>query len=321
MQKSVIPKKMSAVGASPGQSAEKPEASAYGSLQTFGLIPNRTVKARGMQKAILVGLPLVFLTTCLLYCPRLFAQETAQIQEKQPGWYMGREIAPTMSASGAEWLTRKTRQREEQPRKLLKALQVKHGQQVCDFGCGNGYYTLPLARAVGPRGKVFAVDIQQEMLDLLDARAQPRGLENIEPVLATLADPKLPRQQLDLVLMVDVYHELFQPAVILQAIHASLNETGRLVLVEFREEDPEVPIRPLHKMSQQQVRKEIGANRFKLVGQFNELPWQHVLFFARDDSSLPKKQLVPWKAEELVRPIQEIPPGESEESPRKSPGN
>jgi len=245
----------------------------------------------------------------LLIGSDLLAQETVHpIQKNRPGWYLGRQIAPTMSASGAEWLTRKSRQREEQPRKLLEALQLKRGQQVGDFGCGNGYYTLPLARAVGPRGKVFAVDIQQEMLDLLDARARPRGFENIEPVLATLTDPKLPRRQLDLVLMVDVYHELFQPAVILPAIHASLNEKGRIVLVEFRAEDPEVPILPLHKMSQVQVMKELGANRFKLVGQFDGLPWQHVLCFARHDSPQSEQQLVPWQPEESIRPNQEISP-------------
>jgi len=217
---------------------------------------------------------------------------------------MGRHIAPTMSASGAEWLIRKSRETEEQPRKLLKALQLQPKQQVCDFGCGNGYYTLQLAQRVGPQGKVFAVDIQQEMLTLLEQRAKPRGLSNIEPVLATLTDPNLPPRQLDLVLMVDVYHELAQPAVILKAVHQSLNSTGRIVLVEFREEDPDVPILPLHKMSQAQVMKEILANDFKLVGQFDELPWQHVLFFARSDSPLAGAELSPWQA---AQPVQEAP--------------
>ncbi len=265
-----------------------------------------------MRLNSLLGLVVAFGTGSCLFCPGLFAEKSVapaqetRPEETRPGWYMGRQIAPTMSADGAEWLTRKSRVREEQPRKLLEALHIKRGQQVCDFGCGNGYHTLPLARKVGQRGKVFAVDIQQEMLDLLDARARPRGLENIEPVLATLTDPKLPQRQLDMVLMVDVYHELFQPSVILQAIHASLNETGQIVLVEYREEDPTVPIRPLHKMSQSQVMKEIVANRFKLVRQFDELPWQHVLFFARDDSPLLEKQLVPWKSEESVQPAPEI---------------
>ena len=230
------------------------------------------------------------------------AQEAQQpAQRDRPGWYLGRQIAPTMSASGADWLTRKSREREEQPRKLLQALQLKPGQQVCDFGCGNGYYSLLLADRVGPRGKVLAVDIQQEMLDLLVQRAEPRGLNNIEPVLATLTDPKLPKNQLDLVLMVDVYHELGQPAKILQAVHRSLNATGRVVLVEFREEDPEVPILPLHKMSQAQVMKEIGANGFKLVGQLDGLPWQHVLFFAREDSTLPTARLKPWQPEQSLQ--------------------
>ncbi len=270
-----------------------------------------------MRLSLLLSLVITFGSGNCLSCPSLLAEESdtstqeTRPRKTQPSWYLGRQIAPTMSADGAEWLIRKSRVREEQPRKLLEALQIKRGQQVCDFGCGNGYHTLPLAREVGPRGKVFAVDIQQEMLDLLNARAQPRGLENIEPVLATLTDPKLPRRQLDMVLMVDVYHELFQPPVILQAIHASLNEKGRIVLVEFREEDPAVPIRPLHKMSQSQVMKEICANHFKLVGQFDGLPWQHVLFFARDDSPLPEKQLVVWQSEESVQPTpattQEIP--------------
>jgi len=212
----------------------------------------------------------------------------------EPRSFMGRQIAPTMSADGAEWLTRKSREQEEQPRLLLAALELNKGQHVCDFGCGNGYYSLELARRVGPQGTVLAVDIQQEMLDLLEARAKPRGLNNIRPILATSANPRLPTGKLDLVLMVDVYHELMHPAEILQAVRQSLCETGRLVLVEFRAEDPDVPILPLHKMSQVQVMKEITANGFKLVGQFDKLPWQHVFFFARNDASVPVVRMIPW---------------------------
>lgn len=208
---------------------------------------------------------------------------------------MGRQIAPTMSASGADWLIRESREQEEQPRLLLAALDLKKGQCVCDFGCGNGYYSLELARRVGAQGTVYAVDIQQEMLDLLTARAEPRSLKNIRPILATTTDPRLPKAKLDLVLMVDVYHELTHPANVLHAVHQSLNKTGRLVLVEFRAEDPEVPILPLHKMSQAQVMKEISANGFKLVSQFDKLPWQHVLLFARGDGPVPVVQLVPWR--------------------------
>ncbi len=258
----------------------------------------------------------------LLVCMQWLSQAAVRADESQeepaprrprPGWYMGRQIAPTMSASGAPWLTRQSREREEEPQKMLRSLEVKPGQQVCDFGCGNGYHTLQLASKVGPRGTVYAVDIQQEMLDLLQARAEPRGFTNIQPVLATSTDPKLPQGKLDLLLMVDVYHELFEPEVILRAIHASLNPTGRLVLVEFREEDPDVPILPLHKMSQAQVLKEITANRFKLVGQFDELPWQHVLMFAREDSPLPAKELVPWDPDQS-RPTESDAPADVREA-------
>ena len=228
----------------------------------------------------------------------------------RPGWYMGRQIAPTMSADGAGWLIRQSRESEEAPQKLLQALKLKPQQKVCDFGCGNGYYTLQLAQRVGPRGKVYAVDIQQEMLELLANRAQPRGYTNIVSILATPTDPRLPTGILDLLIMVDVYHELSEPEPILAAIHASLNKTGRVALVEFREEDPEVPIRPLHKMSQAQVMKEITANGFKLVEQYDELPWQHVFLFARRDSPLAEVELVPWKSLEPDRPEPQSLPSE-----------
>ncbi|RIK75868.1 MAG: SAM-dependent methyltransferase [Planctomycetota bacterium] len=209
--------------------------------------------------------------------------------------YMGRPIAPPMHFSGAGWLTRPTREREEAPAKLLEALRIKPGQVVCDFGCGNGYHTLQLAKRVGPAGQVVAVDIQPEMLDMLRQRAGPRGLDNIVPVLATNADPGLQQYQFDLVLMVDVYHELADPVATLAAVHESLRAHGRLVLVEFREEDPSVPILPLHKMSQVQIIKELTANDFKLVGQFDDLPWQHVVELARADSPLAEVELRPWQ--------------------------
>jgi ubiquinone/menaquinone biosynthesis C-methylase UbiE len=208
---------------------------------------------------------------------------------------MGRQIAPPMSYSGAAWLTRETRAREESPEKLLKALKLKPSQTVCDFGCGNGYYTVRLAKGVGPRGVVYAVDIQQEMLDMLKKRVEPRGLKNVKPVLAAPGDPGLPPATFDLVLMVDVYHELSDPAAVLAFFRKSLRPEGLLLTLEFREEDPTVPILPLHKMSQPQAVKEITANAFKLVGQFDKLPWQHVLEFARDDSPLKAIELKPWK--------------------------
>ncbi|HSI33690.1 MAG TPA: class I SAM-dependent methyltransferase, partial [Tepidisphaeraceae bacterium] len=193
--------------------------------------------------------------------------------------YMGREIAQTMHFAGAPWLTRDSRDREEEPAKLMKALGLKPGMVVCDLGCGNGFYTLKIAQAVGPTGKVLAEDIQPEMLDLLKKRADKAGVKNVEPVLGTTTDPKLPAAKIDLVLLVDVYHEMDRPEEMLAAIRKSLAPKGRLVLVEFRAEDPNVPIKELHKMSKAQIKKELAANKFKPVEEFDGLPWQHVMFF------------------------------------------
>ena len=227
-----------------------------------------------------------------------FAEEpTASESRGAPQTYMGRTIAPLMHFSGAGWLVRQSRNDEENPAKLLKTLKIESGQTICDFGCGNGYYTLQLAKLVGPRGSVFAVDIQPEMLKLLAERAGPRGFDNVKTVLATTREPGLPRAKFDLVLMVDVYHELSDPPAVLAAIRSSLKPKGRIAIVEFREEDPTVPILPLHKMSLSQIMRELPPNGLKLVGQENGLPWQHVLFFARDDSPLSSQRLQPWPIE------------------------
>jgi ubiquinone/menaquinone biosynthesis C-methylase UbiE len=197
--------------------------------------------------------------------------------------YMGREIAQTMHFAGAPWLTRESRNREEEPAKLMKALKLKPGMTVCDLGCGNGFYTLMLAKEVGPEGKVLAVEIQQEMLDMLAKRAEKAGVKNYQPILSTVVDPKLPENAVDLILIVDVYHEMDHPVEMLAGLRKSLSKTGRMVLVEFRAEDDNVPIKPLHKMSKAQINKEIPANGFKLVDQYDDLPWQHVMFFERDE--------------------------------------
>lgn len=195
--------------------------------------------------------------------------------------YKGRKIAPVMTYEGADWLTRSTRIQEENPQKLIDALSIKPGQTICDLGCGNGYYTLELARLVGPEGKILAVDIQPEMLRLLENRAGLNNLKNIQLILNTPIDPKLPANSVDLILVVDVYHELSYPEHMLQALRKSLKPDGRIVLVEFRGEDPTVPIKPLHKMTKKQVRKELEPNGYKLVEEFDELPWQHVMFFGK----------------------------------------
>ena len=152
------------------------------------------------------------------------------------------------------------------------------------MGCGNGFYTLKLARLVGDKGRVLAVDIQPEMLRLLSARARQDEIKNIEPIQGTLIDPKLPAGKLDLILLVDVYHEFSHPEHMLRAMHKALAQHGRIALAEFRLEDPRVPIKLLHKMSKEQILKELPPNGFKLVEQFDELPWQHLMFFERAEA-------------------------------------
>ena len=195
-------------------------------------------------------------------------------------FHMGREIAQTMHYTGAPWLVRESRQREEDCRMMLDALGVKPGATVCDMGAGNGFYTLELARMVGPEGLVYAVDIQPEMLRMLSRRAAQEGLGNIRLVLGSPIDPRLPVGEIDLVLCVDVYHEFSHPEAMLTRIRDSLSEDGKLVLVEFRGEDPAVPIKPLHKMTKAQVRAELEPAGFRVASEFDRLPWQHLLFFS-----------------------------------------
>ena len=197
--------------------------------------------------------------------------------------YKGRRIAQTMHYLGAEWLIRENRENEERCSLMLAELGVKPGMTVCDMGCGNGFYSLQLAKMVGPEGKVLSVDIQPEMLKLLKERAAKAKITNIEPILGALDDPKLPKGKVDLILCVDVYHEFSHPEQMLSAMRESLSPQGLVALLEYREEDPKVPIKPLHKMSKAQIMKEYPPNGLKLVKEFDGLPWQHMMFFGRDD--------------------------------------
>jgi ubiquinone/menaquinone biosynthesis C-methylase UbiE len=223
----------------------------------------------------------------------LYAQET--LQQTKPASeqdeviippartsYLGRRIAQTMGYGGASWLIRSNREDEERCSEVLKQLELKPGMVVCDMGCGNGYYSLMMAEAVGSKGKVLAVDIQPEMLHLLELRCREQGIENIEPILGSLIDPNLPADSVDLLLMVDVYHEFSHPQQMLAGIRKSLKEGGLVALLEYREEDPNVPIKPLHKMSKRQILREYKANGFRLAKQYDKLPWQHMMFFEKD---------------------------------------
>ncbi len=196
-------------------------------------------------------------------------------QRKHP--VSGRVIAPVMGVAGAGWLERPEREDEEQTSRAVAALQLRPGLVVANIGAGSGYYTVRMARAVGAEGRVYATDIQQGMLDIITRRLTRDRLLQIIPVLSGEDDPKLPPAVLDLALMVDVYHELAEPQAFIRRLKASLKPDGRLVLVEFRKEDPSVPIRPEHKMSVAQVRQELGADGFDVAEVIDVLPWQHII--------------------------------------------
>lgn len=203
----------------------------------------------------------------------LFAQEHHPVTD--------RAIAPVMGAAGADWLTRPDREAEEHPEAALDEIGIPSGATVADVGAGVGFYTLRLAKRVGATGKVYANDIQPEMLQILRKRMKEAGLVNIEPVLGTPEDPKLPKGALDLELLVDVYHEFSHPREMLRKLRESLKPDGRLAMLEFRGEDPDLPIRPEHKMTVKQVLAEVQPEGFRLVRRSEILPRQHILIFQK----------------------------------------
>jgi ubiquinone/menaquinone biosynthesis C-methylase UbiE len=198
-------------------------------------------------------------------------------------FYMGREIAQVMGHQAAGWLDRPEREKEEAPSKLLEALKIKAGDVVADIGAGSGYFAFRISKLVGPKGKVLAVDIQQEMLDLMKQRIKAKGLTNIELIKGTETDPKLPAKAVDFILMVDVYHEFSHPYEMTEAMIKALKPKGRMVFVEYRLEDPEVPIKLVHKMSQKQVLKEMAIHPLRWVNTSNVLPRQHIIVFQKKE--------------------------------------
>jgi ubiquinone/menaquinone biosynthesis C-methylase UbiE len=193
----------------------------------------------------------------------------------------GRRIAPVMGMGGADWLVRSEREAEESPDAALDAIGIRKGSAIADIGAGVGYFTSRLAERTGPEGKVYANDIQPEMLELLKKNISARGLSNIETVLGTADDPRLPAGKIDLVLLVDVYHEFSQPRKMLHKIRQSLKPDGRLILLEYRKEDPKVPIRPEHKMSVAEVKAEIEPEGYHFEKSLETLPRQHILIFTK----------------------------------------
>jgi ubiquinone/menaquinone biosynthesis C-methylase UbiE len=193
----------------------------------------------------------------------------------------GRKIAPVMGISGADWLDRNERESEEQPDIAIAELNLKPGMFVGDVGAGTGFYSLRLAKAVGPDGIVYANDIQPGMLERLNANASAQHISNVVTIQGTESDPKLPAGKLDLVILVDVYHEFSRPQRMLDRIRDSLKPNGRLVLLEYRKEDPSVPIRPEHKMSVQEVKAEVIPEGYRFEKVVDTMPWQHIIFFRK----------------------------------------
>ncbi len=215
---------------------------------------------------------------CLLLCL------SALLCAEQVHPVTGRHIAPVMGIGGADWLVRPEREAEEAPDAALDAIGIERGATVADIGAGAGYFTWRLAERVGPAGKVYANDIQPEMLALLRKNIEARHLTNVETVLGVVDDPNLPAGRMDLVLLVDVYHEFTEPEKMLRKMRESLKPDGRLVLLEYRKEDPNVPIRPEHKMSVAEVRAEVEPEGFRFEKTLETLPRQHILIFKRSGS-------------------------------------
>ena len=235
----------------------------------------------------MIHFPRVALFAICLFSVAVFGQN-APLYQKRPAspdgigkFHMGREISHVMGWQGAAWLEREEREREERTDLLLPALDLKPGMAVADIGAGSGYFARRIARVVGGAGRVYAVDVQPEMVRMLEALAKQPGLANLKPVLGAVADVKLPAASIDLALMVDVYHELEFPYEVLASAVRALKPGGRMVFVEYRAEDAKVPIKALHKMSEAQVKLEAGRHVLAWERTDARLPWQHVVIFRK----------------------------------------
>jgi ubiquinone/menaquinone biosynthesis C-methylase UbiE len=206
----------------------------------------------------------------------------------------GRHIPQVMGMGGADWLDREERVKEEQPEKALAALDLHPGITVGDVGAGTGFYSIRIAKRIAPDGVVYANDIQPGMLSRLQANASDAGVRNIQTILGTEQDARLPAGKLDLIVLVDVYHEFSHPRKMLDSMRTALKPGGRLVLLEYRKEDPNVPILPEHKMSVAEVKREITPAGFRFVKVVDTLPLQHIIFFEKP-IGLPASPLPPMQ--------------------------
>ena len=229
----------------------------------------------------------ILLFFVLLQATTLVAQERYVLKSGDPNginkWYMGRQIAQVMSHFGIDWLERQEREQEENTTQLLKNLAIQPGMVIADIGAGSGYHSTLLSKLVG-NGKVYAVDVEPEMIAYLTDRIKREGKKNIIPVLGTEKAVSLPANSIDMMLLVDVYHEFSFPYEMARSMLEVLKPGGKLVLVEFRAEDPNVPIKAIHKMSEQQAVKEFKAAGFLVEKNISNLPWQHCLIFRKPKS-------------------------------------
>jgi ubiquinone/menaquinone biosynthesis C-methylase UbiE len=231
--------------------------------------------------------PLCYLLSSFALVTAFFAVETQEVYRSGPKsydgtgkYYMGREISQVMGHLGATWLERPGRVKEERTDLLIRNLDLEKHHNAADIGAGTGFFSFPMSAMV-TEGKVFAVDIQEEMLDIIRKRMKERGTTNIVPTLGTVEDTKLPEGELDLVLLVDAYHEFSHPREMMLSIVKGLRKGGRVVLIEYREEDPEVRIKPRHKMSQDQAKEEMAAVGLEWKETKDFLPKQHFMVFIK----------------------------------------
>lgn len=212
----------------------------------------------------------------------LYEQRTESNRDGIGKFYLGREISHVMGHQGASWLERTTREQEERTDLLMEALPIKKGDVIADIGAGSGYFAWQFANRVGESGKVLAVDIQQEMLDIMAEKMKARGVgDQVEGILGTITDPNLPTESVDLAIMVDVYHELSHPYEMTVKMVEGLKPGGLLVFVEYRTEDPTVRIKRLHKMTEAQAKKEMEVQNLEFVETIGTLPQQHIVIFRK----------------------------------------
>ena len=249
-----------------------------GTLRSQGQQPAARLTSQGAQGSLAVGGQIANSPPRSLY-------QTRQIHDPNGTgkFYMGREIAQVMGPGGIAWLDRPEREDEEHPAMVIDALGLRGGDVVADLGAGSGYFTFRIAPKVGKTGRVLAVEIQNEMLETIRRRARALKVTNVEEVKGSETDPKLPVRGVDIVLMVDVYHELAYPFEVMTKIRQALKLGGRVVFVEYRKEDPQVPIKEVHKMSVEQLEKEMSVVGLTRVRTIETLPWQHIVIFEKHE--------------------------------------